>query len=138
VPTPSNLVLGLARAADLAGRAGFVLLISDLLVDPAPVLQQLGGLRALGHDVIVLQVLDPLERDFPVDGEGVYLDPESPLAVPATASEVRDRYQAVVQEAVTQWKTACARLGARYGLATTDEPFAQPLRRVFLARRGPI
>nr|MCU0650394.1 DUF58 domain-containing protein [Gemmatimonadaceae bacterium] len=64
VPVPSNLAVGLARAAGLAGRAGFVLLISDLLVEPAPLVQQIGGLRALGHDVIVLHVLDPVERDF--------------------------------------------------------------------------
>ncbi len=135
---PSNLPLGLARAADLAGRAGFVLLLSDLLVDPAPVLQQVGALRALGHDVIVLQVLDPAERDFLPEGEGVYTDLESPTAIPASAREVRAHYQAVVRQAVADWKTGCARLGARYGLATTDEPFAQPLRRVFLSRRGPL
>lgn len=137
-PTPSNLALGLARAAGLAGRAGFVLLISDLLVDPESLLSQISGLRALGHDVIVLHVLDPVERDFVAEGDGVFVDPESTHSVAAAASEVRDEYRAVVQRAIATWKTACARRGARYGVTTTDEPFALPLRRVFLAKGGPL
>jgi uncharacterized protein (DUF58 family) len=136
--TPSNLALGLARAAGLAGRAGFVLLISDLLVEPDALLQQVSGLRALGHDVIVLHVLDPAERDFVADGDGIFVDPESSATVSASAREVREEYQAVVARAIVDWKTGCARRGARYAMTMTDEPFGSPLRRVFLSTRGPL
>jgi uncharacterized protein (DUF58 family) len=136
--TPSNLALGLARAAGLAGRAGFVLLISDLLVEPDDLLQQVSGLRALGHDVIVLHVLDPAERDFVDDGEGHFYDTESTRSVATAAREVREEYRAVVSRAMADWKTGCARRGARYASTTTDEPFGSPLRRVFLSTRGPL
>ena len=41
-----------------------------------PVIPALRGLRAAGHDVTVLHVMDPAERDFTLAGEARYTDPE--------------------------------------------------------------
>ena len=112
-----------------------VILISDLLVDAPDVEESLRGLRAAGHDVTVLHVMDPAERDLSMmAGEAVFEDPETGLAVPAVVGEVRDAYRATVDAALDGWRSVCARLGARYVQISTDAPFGVPLRHAFAAR----
>jgi len=118
----------LAAAGKLVRRPGFVVLLSDLLTDPAPAADAARTLRARGHEVLVLHVMDPAERDFPEGGEARYRDPESGHEVPASAGDVRSTYRTTVQEALADWKSALGRAGARYALAFTDEPFGRALR----------
>lgn len=124
----TDLVAALGQAAHFTRRPGFIVLASDLLVDPAPVLEQVRALRARGHEVLVLHVLDPAERDFPDGGEALYTDPESGLAIAATPSEVRRDYRETVEHALARWRADLLRHGARYALALTDTPFGEPLR----------
>ena len=44
---------------------GIVALVSDLMYDPAPVQRELGRLHAQGHEVLLVQMRDPTEEDFP-------------------------------------------------------------------------
>ena len=126
---------GLARAARLVRRAGMVVLVSDLLVDADDVADALRGLRAAGHDVTVLHLLDPAERDLSqLAAEAVFEDPESGEAVPATVAEVRDAYRATVEAAIADWRALCARVGARYAVVGTEQPWGVALRQVFDAR----
>jgi uncharacterized protein (DUF58 family) len=131
----SDLAAALAQAARLVTRRGMVVLASDLLVDPVPVLAALRGLRAAGHDVLVFHVMDPAERDFGMTGEAQFTDPESALAVPASASDVRAAYRDTVTEVVTEWREALAAMGGAYELAITSQPYAMPLRRALDARQ---
>lgn len=127
--------VGLAHAGRLVPRAGLVLLVSDLLADPAATAAGLRVLRAAGHDVAVLHVLDPAERELPATlGDAEFEDPETGFAVSAAAADVREAYRATVAEALAGWRAECARLGVRYALVGTDEPFGGPLRRAFAAR----
>ncbi len=130
----SDLAAALGQAARLVTRRGMVLLVSDLLVDPVAVIAALRGLRAAGHDVLVFHVMDPAERDFGMTGEAQFTDPESALAVPAVAADVRAAYRDTVTEVVEEWRIALAAMGAGYELVVTDEPYTMPLRRAFHAR----
>jgi len=112
-----------------------VLLVSDLLVEADEVERAMRGLRAAGHDVTVLHVLDPAERDLSlVPGEAVFVDPETKLSVPAAVADVRDAYRSTVDAAIAQWRTTFGRLGIRYATILTDAPFGVPLRHAFAAR----
>ena len=79
----------LLHAARLVRRPGMVVLILDLLVETAEVADAVRMLRAVGHDVTVLHIMDPAERDLSLAGEAVFADPESGLEVPATVADVR-------------------------------------------------
>ncbi|MES2179605.1 MAG: DUF58 domain-containing protein [Gemmatimonadota bacterium] len=131
----SDLAAALSQAARLVTRQGMVVLVSDLLVDPEPVLANLRGLRAAGHDVLVFHIMDPAEREFGMTGEAQYTDPESSLAVPAAAADVRAAYGATVAEVVTEWRDALSAMGASHELVITDQPYTVPLRRAFDARQ---
>ena len=130
----SRAALALEHAARLVRRPGLVVLISDLLMDVADVERAVRALRAVGHDVTVLHLLDPAERDFDVDTGALFVDPESGAELPASAL-VRDRYRATVAAALDDWRRTFAAAGAGYEVVLTSEPFGVPLRRAFAARQ---
>ncbi len=131
----SAIAPALVRAGGLVRRPGLVVLLSDLLADPAPVADVARTLRARGHELLVIQVMDPAERDFPDEGEARYRDPEGGREVPAAPADVGALYRITVQEALDEWRALLGRAGARHVLAMTDEPFGQPLRRLLRAAR---
>ena len=125
-----------AQAGRLVPRRGLIILISDLLVDSEEVLGPIRALRGLGHQVVVLQVLDPAERDLTSSaGEALFVDPESALAVPASVADVRAAYHDTVTQTLAEWREQLAAAGASYEVVSTDAPFGVPLRRAFAARQ---
>jgi uncharacterized protein (DUF58 family) len=131
----SDLAAALGQTARLVTRRGMVVLVSDLLVDVEAALPALRGLRAAGHDVTVLHIMDPAERRFTLTGEARYADPETELAVPAAGAEVRAAYDATVTTVIEEWREALGAMGAGYELVLTDQPYALPLRHAFEARQ---
>jgi len=88
-----------------------------------------------GHDVTVLHVMDPAERDLPSSGEALFADTESTLTVPASVADVRAAYRKTVEEVIGEWRTMFGSLGIGYEVISTDAPFGVPLRRAFAARQ---
>jgi uncharacterized protein (DUF58 family) len=131
----SNAAEGLAQAARLVRRPGMIILVSDLLTDMEPVERAIRGLSVAGHDVTVLHVMDPAERELAAAGDAVFVDPETALEVPATVADVRDAYRETVDAAIAEWRQTLARTGTRYETVFTDVPFGLPLRRAFAARQ---
>ena len=124
----------LERAAALVRRRGMVVLVSDLLMEVDDVDRAVRALRAAGHTVTVLHVMDPAERELPPAADAVFVDPETQLEVPASVAEVRAAYRATVDAAIAEWRATLARAGAAYETVLTDAPFGVPLRRAFAAR----
>ncbi len=67
----------LLHAGRLMRRPGLVVLVSDLLTDVEPVDRAIRAVRAAGHDVVALHILDPAERDLAISGDALFVDPES-------------------------------------------------------------
>ena len=81
-----------SRCSDLAAavrKRGLVVLISDLLDDPARVLDGLKHFRYRGTDVIVFHVLDPYELKFPFEQAARFRDMETAEEVMAVPGSVR-------------------------------------------------
>jgi uncharacterized protein (DUF58 family) len=125
----------LQQAARLISRRGMIVLISDLLMDLPEVERAMRTLRAIGHEVVVLHVLDPAERDLPASGEALFVDPESELSVPASVADVRAAYRNTVTEVIDEWRTTLGAAGVSYEVVSTDAPFGVPLRRAFALRQ---
>lgn len=133
--TASKMADALGHAARLVRRPGFVVLVSDLLLDRDEIENALRAVRAAGHQLIVLHIMDPMERDLELVGEAVFADTESPLAIPATVADVRTAYQRTVLKAIEEWRSTLFGLGASYEVIPTDAPFGVPLRRALVARQ---
>jgi uncharacterized protein (DUF58 family) len=122
---------------DLAGRLrrrGLVILISDLLVDTESTRLALRFLRHRGHEVLVLHLLDPGERDLPAVADARFVDPETNEELPVSAADMRREYRAAVQQAVEEWRAELAGHGSEYVLIGTEEPLALALR-AYLRKR---
>jgi uncharacterized protein (DUF58 family) len=131
----SNAGDALLQAARVVRRPGLIVLISDLLTDVEPVDRAVRALRAAGHDVAALHILDPAERELTASGDALFVDPESGLEVPAAVAEVREAYRTTVAAALEEWRVTFVRGGGRYETVMTDAPFGAPLRRAFAARQ---
>jgi uncharacterized protein (DUF58 family) len=132
----SSAPIALEQAARLINRRGMIVLVSDLLMDIPGVERAVRGLRAAGHDVTVLHLMDPAERELPSGGEAVFIDPESTLEIAASVADVRAAYRETVDEVIDEWRTMFASIGASYELIMTDAPFGVPLRRAFASREA--
>jgi uncharacterized protein (DUF58 family) len=116
---------------DLAARLrrrGLVILLSDLLVDPEATRLALRFLRHRGHEVLVLHLLDPGERELPAVGDVRFVDPESDEEIAASAADLRRDYRAAVERAMEEWRMELAPNGIDYVVVGTDEPMAHALR----------
>jgi uncharacterized protein (DUF58 family) len=129
----SDLALALEGTARLVTRRGMIVLVSDLLVDVDAAMPALRGLRAAGHDITVLHIMDPAERRFTLTAEAQYADPETGLSVPGGAG-VRAAYDATVDRVIEEWRVSLAAIGATHALVLTDQPYAMALRHAFDAR----
>lgn len=125
----------LARAAHAVGRRGMIVMISDLLLDVDEAIRAARALRAAGHQLVVLHVMDPGERVLADGGEAIYADPEGGVEIAAKPSEVASAYSTTVERAIAEWRTRLAAAGAGYATVMTDEPFGIPLRAAFAARQ---
>jgi uncharacterized protein (DUF58 family) len=131
----SSAPQALEQAARLISRRGMIVLISDLLMEPREVERAMRGLRATGHDITVLHVMDPAERSLGGTGEALFVDPESSLRVPASVGDVRAAYTKTVTDVIEEWRDMLASCGVSYETIMTDEAFGVPLRRAFGARQ---
>ena len=87
----------LHQLADALGKRSLAVLISDLLDDPDGVIRGLKHLRFRGTDVIVFQLLDPYELQFPFKGAARFTDVESAEVITADPARVRHGYLAALE-----------------------------------------
>jgi uncharacterized protein (DUF58 family) len=118
----TDLNAALAACGERVGRRGLVVIASDLLDFQPTALEPLTRLRALGHDVIVFQVLHPHELDFPFRELARFRDPESDEMIDTDPEAVRQAYLDQMMEFVVGCRQRCTAAGARYVLARTDAP----------------
>ncbi|HSQ14543.1 MAG TPA: DUF58 domain-containing protein [Candidatus Deferrimicrobium sp.] len=116
---------------ELAGqikRRGLIILVSDLLDEPEPILKGLRQFRFKGNDVIVFHLLDPAEMELPFDGNILFEDLETAnLEVIADPRAIRATYKQVVQEFITEMRKQCHDSAIDYQLISTATPLDQAL-----------
>jgi uncharacterized protein (DUF58 family) len=108
--------------AEMLGRRGMVILISDLLDDPAEVVRGLRHLRFKGTDVIVFHVLDKDELTFPFERATRFRDLETHDEVMAVPALVRDQYLKEVADLIAVYTRELRTMGVDYQLLDTSKP----------------
>lgn len=116
-------------------KKSLVLLISDLLQGEEATLATLRNLRAMGHDVIVLHVMDDSELNFNFDESSEFIDSETGEAFLTTPASVREAYLDNVNRFLDDCKRQCQRAGVDYCLLNTSEPIDAALA-AFLSKRA--
>jgi len=117
-------------------RRGVMILISDCFADVPKLIHSLTHFRHARHEVIVIQVVDPDEVDFPFMGRLRFRDLERPDGhEDVDAASLRDAYQKNYAAFTKQLVDGCGR--ARIDLLTlqTDQPFDTALATYLATRR---
>lgn len=120
----------LRQVTSLLVRRGLVVLLSDLLLERELALTALRYLRHRGHQVVVIHLLDPAERELGGPPEVRFIDPESNASLVVRPRELARAYRETVRREIGAWRTACRRHGIAYHDVTTDQPFGLVLRRL--------
>jgi uncharacterized protein (DUF58 family) len=123
----TNLAKPLHLLADSLTKRGLVVLISDLLDDPERVARGVKHFRFRGTDVIVFQVLDRDETDFPFERATKFEDLETSDEGLAVPSVVRGDYLKAIDGLVARYRREFGAAGIDYQLLTTDQPLEMAL-----------
>lgn len=107
---PGDLAAAMRRVGDGLHRRGIVVVVSDFYVAPEDAASALDGLRVRGHDVIALQVLDPVEIDLELEGAEVLEDLETGERLPVSPQALAGEYRRLVED---HGEALRARLGER-------------------------
>jgi uncharacterized protein (DUF58 family) len=115
-------------------RRSILILLSDLYEAPERIVTALGALRGRGSDIIVFQVLDPAERDFPFEDAAPFVDLETGERIPVVPRQQAERYRALMAAHLESVAARLGEAGVDYELAPTDRPLDFALFQ-YLARR---
>lgn len=125
-----------AGVARHARRGSVVILLSDLLDLPQGSLDRFAALASLGRTLIAVQVLDPLEASFGLDGPVRLRATEGDVLIETDATVAREGYLAALESIRSAWSDRLTSVGG--GLVrgvTTDDPVLV-LREIIVTVRG--
>ncbi|MCS7048244.1 MAG: DUF58 domain-containing protein [Verrucomicrobiae bacterium] len=112
----------LHRVANDVHRRALIVVISDLLDEQDDVIKAFAHFRKQHHDVIVFQVLDPAEREFPFKSGIEFVDLETGETVLTDARALAAEYRRVFEEFLQRYRQACTELKVDYRVADTRQP----------------
>jgi uncharacterized protein (DUF58 family) len=116
-------------------RRGLIILLSDLLTDPASVISGLKHFRHRRHEIVVFQILDRQEREFSFPRAVRFEDMETREVIPTLPAQIRTAYRRQMNELIQQYRQECLRSHVDYHLLDTSVPFGRALY-AYLGKRG--
>jgi uncharacterized protein (DUF58 family) len=131
---PSSLGDVLCVLAERLRRRQIVFVISDLFAAPDDTFRGVKRLLDDRHEVVLVQVLDPLEVEFSIPGRVRLLDLEGAGKLNLTGQAVRDSYHELFHGFLAELERQSTSLGVDYVRCVTDKPFGYYLAE-YLSRR---
>lgn len=129
VSTCLNQLVSLLRGKSL------IMIFSDLLAEPAQVMESLHRLRYRGHEVILFHILDEAEVRFPFDGVIEFHDVESPETLTLDARGMKQDYLKSLHEFQEFYRRECAKAQVDYLPMDTSVSFDKALLEYLVLRQ---
>jgi len=125
----SKLLNAMVQYKKVVGSRSLLVLISDFLVDINEVTEALYNLG--DHEIKVLQVLDPIEKDLKYSGDFKLIDSETNSMLRTYISpRLRVEYQQMLDNHSAKIEETCNKLGIHFFQLTTDIPVFDAFYRV--------
>jgi uncharacterized protein (DUF58 family) len=126
----------LHQLAAMIRHRSLIMLFSDLITDPQPVLESLHHLCHRGHEVILFHILDEAEVHFPFDGIVEFEDvEEAEQIVRVDARGIRSDYLTAVADFRELYRAECAKANIDYVAMDTSVTFDKALMEYLLQRQ---
>ncbi len=123
----TNTASCLNSIAEKIKRRGLVIIVSDLFDDVSSILSALKHFRYQKNEVIVFQLLDPVERSFSFGADAVFKDLETEEEMTTRPYQIQKAYQQAMQDFVDKIKKECLNSNIEYNLIDTSMPFDKAL-----------
>ena len=123
----TDLAGPLAQVAAVSRRRGMVVLISDLLAPHEDLRCSLALLRSRQHEVVILRVLDPAEKEFSFEAAQGIVDVETRRHLHIDPADAKTHYEAAFQTHASQLRSHCDDVGAAYYEISTNTPLREGL-----------
>lgn len=126
--------LCLNNAAEKIKKRGLTIIISDLFDNPDSILSALKQIRYKKNEVIVFQILDPIEKNFGFDRDAIFVDLETEEQLTTQPHQIQKAYRDAMNEYLAKLKSDCLNYGIEYNLIETEQPFDKALLNYFSKR----
>jgi uncharacterized protein (DUF58 family) len=113
--------------AEKIKRRGLVVIISDLFDDTSKVISALKHFRYQKNEVIVFQILDPVERSFSFGKDAIFHDLETDEEITTQPYQIQKAYREAFDEFINRIKSECLNSNIEYNLMDTSTPFDKAL-----------
>jgi uncharacterized protein (DUF58 family) len=118
-------------------RRGLVIILSDCFAPVEDLIRALGRFRHQRHEVLLFQILDPDEVEFPFDGVSEFRNLENGAhRLRLDAPRVRTLYLERFAQFNARLQEACHRFRFDHLALTTDQPFDAALSQYLTRRYG--
>ncbi|MCX6173400.1 MAG: DUF58 domain-containing protein [Ignavibacteriales bacterium] len=124
----------LDSVAEKIKKRGLTIIISDFFDDMNSVLTALKHIHYKKNEVIVFQILDPIEKSFGFDRDSVFVDLETNEQMTTQPHQIQRAYQEAMNEYLNKLKKECLNFGIEYNLIDTSQPFDKALMSYFAKR----
>ncbi len=132
----TEIAKSLIQIAAMLKHRSLLMIFTDLLAEPEPVIQALRRLRHGGHDVILFHVLDEAEVKFPFSGIIEFEDPETSDKLQVDANSFRGDYLAELEQFRDAYRRECFQSGIDYVPLDTSMQFDKALMEYLISRRA--
>ena len=132
----TDIATSLSLIAAMLKHRSLVMLFTDLLADPEPVINSLRQLRHSGHDVILFHILDEAEVNFPFDGLVEFEETETGDRMQVDASGFRSDYLSELESFREMYRRECFQSGIDYVALDTSMQFDKALTEYLVSRKA--
>lgn len=123
----TNTAECLNLVADKIKRRGLVIILSDFFDDIDSVISALKHFRHQKNEIIVFQILDPVERSFAFGKDAVFEDMESAERITTQPYQIQKAYKLAMEEFTAKIKRECLNSNIDYNLLDTSTDFDKSL-----------
>jgi len=132
----TDIEASLHQVASMIRHRSLVMLFSDLLGDPEPILKAIHRLRFSGNDLILFHILDEAEEEFPFEGMLRLEDNETNETIEVDAEAIKADYLEEVVKFRATYRDDCVRSRVDYVPLHTGMPFDKALMSYLLTRQA--
>ncbi len=113
----------LHEIAERIKRRGLVVILSDFFDNPDQVVTAFKHFRHRKNEVIIIQILDPLEKSFAFGRDALFKDMETSEEMITQPWHIQKAYQEEMRKFLERYKKECRENGIDYLLVDTATPF---------------
>ncbi|MEW6194610.1 MAG: DUF58 domain-containing protein [Bacteroidota bacterium] len=120
--------------AEKIKKRGLTIIISDFFDDPDSIVTALKHVHHKKNEVIVFQILDPIEKSFGFDRDAIFVDLETEEQLTTQPVQIQKAYQEAMNQYLGKLKNGCLNFGIEYNVIETNQPFDKALLSYFAKR----